>query len=253
MKIITPKNLLLYCSLSVLFFSCKKSNQLSPTVLNNTTVVTPNNFLSSNNYDKLVIQIQSVNGLQPSVSSIDNLKTFLQQRLNKPNGIEITYSTINSPGKTIYTIGDIRSIEQISRSVTNNDKTLTAYILFIDGDYSENSGSLKTLGLTYSSSSMVIFEKTIRDLSGGIGQPSVSSVETSVSEHEFGHILGLVNNGTNMVASHQDEPHGKHCSNTNCLMYYATETSDLVNNIIGNNIPVLDNNCINDLKANGGK
>lgn len=235
-----------------LFFSCKKSSTNSPNAPALLTV-SANDYLSATNYDKLIIQIQYVNGLQPSAGAVQDLKTFLSQRLNKPNGVEVTYSNINSPGKSVYTIDDIRSIESINRTVKHEGRTITAYILFLDGAYSQNNGNLKTLGIAYGGSSMVIFEKTIRDLSGGLGQPSESSVEVTVCEHEFGHVLGLVNNGTGMTTAHQDEPHGKHCSNTSCLMYYATETSDMISNLLGNNVPVLDANCINDLKANGGK
>lgn len=237
---------------SCFFFGCKKDNSTAP---NSPGLISVNakDYLSANNYDKLIIQIQYVNGLQPSAGAVEDLKTFLSQRLNKPGGVEVTYSNINSPGKSVYTINDIRAIESINRGVKHEGRSITAYILFLDGEYSQNTSNLKTLGIAYGSSSMVIFEKTIRDLSGGLGQPSVSSVETTVCEHEFGHVLGLVNNGTDMTTGHQDEPHGKHCNNTNCLMYYTAETSDMLSNLLGNNVPVLDANCINDLKANGGK
>ncbi len=234
------------------FFSCKKDSTTAPNSPGLTSV-SAKGYLSAANYDKLIIQIQYVNGLQPSAGAVDDLKTFLNQRLNKPGGVEVTYSNINSPGRSMYTIEDIRSIESINRTVKHEGRTITAYILFLDGEYSQNNGNLKTLGIAYGSSSMVIFENTIRSLSGGLGQPSVSSVEATVCEHEFGHVLGLVNNGTGMTAAHQDEPHGKHCNNTSCLMYYTAETSDMINNLLGNNVPVLDANCINDLKANGGK
>ncbi|MBA2612533.1 MAG: peptidase [Bacteroidetes bacterium] len=233
-------------------FGCKKDNSTAP---NSSTAVSVSakDYLNSSNYDKLVIQIQYVNGYQPTSGAVDDLKTFLSQRLNKPAGVEVTYSNINSPGRTVYSLDDVKAVESLNRAVKTEGKTITAYVLFLDGDYSQNNGNLKTLGVAYSSSSMVIFEKTLRDLSGGLGQPTLGSVEATVSEHEFGHILGLVNNGTNMTVSHQDEPHGKHCNNSNCLMYYMTETSDMISNLLGNNVPVLDANCINDLKANGGK
>lgn len=64
---------------------------------------------------------------------------------------------------------------------------------------------------------------------------------------------GLVNKGTALTSLHQDGVHGKHCSNSGCLMYYEAETSDIINNLLGDPIPSLDQNCINDLKANGGK
>jgi hypothetical protein len=230
--------------------SCKKDSKNPGT---DEIAVSPNDFLSSSAYKKLTIQIQFVSGFQPDANSISHLKTFLEQRLNKPYGIEFVYKSMPSPGKSAITLNDVSSLERSNRLVHHDGSDITAYICFIDGDYSQNSGSSKVLGIAYGPSSMVIFEKTIRDLSGGVLQPSVMTVETAVSEHEFGHILGLVNNGTALTINHQDVPHGKHCNNTNCLMYYASENSDLIANLTGNNIPTLDANCLNDLKGNGGK
>ena len=38
-----------------------------------------------------------------------------------------------------------------------------------------------------------------------------------------------------------------------CLMYYATETSDIFGLLVTGNIPTLDAQCLADLHANGGK
>ena len=244
--------LLFFLFCSILFFSCKKDNSAAPDSPAG-LLITPNNFLSSEKYSKLQIEIQFVYGYKPTPTAIENIKIFLQQRINKPGGIEVIYTTIEPSDKTIYTLDDIKAIEKANRTIKNNGSTLSAYILFLDGNYSQNSEQLKTLGLAYGSSSMVIFEKTIRDLSGGLGQPSITSVEATVTDHELCHIMGLVNNGTALTSQHQDGGHGKHCINSSCLMYYTTETSDILNNLLGNNIPSLDQNCINDLKANGGK
>ncbi len=243
---------LLIFACSSLFISCKKDNSTAP---NSPTAmgVTAKDFLSSSYYTKLQIEVQFVYGYKPTPTAIENIKSFLQQRINKPGGIEIIYTTIEPSSKTVYTIDDIRNIEKANRTIKNNESTLSAYILFLDGEYSQNTENLKTLGVAYGPSSLAIFENAIRDLSGGLGQPSITSVETTVTEHEFCHVFGLVNNGTALTSAHQDAAHGKHCNNTNCLMYYATETSDIINNLLGNNIPSLDQNCINDLKANGGK
>ena len=215
--------------------------------------VVPNDFLSDKKYDKLIVEIQYVSGFEPSSTTLDNLKTFLQQRLNKSAGITFTQNTIPSPGKSVYSAEDVQNIEKANRTQTTNNKTLTAYFFFADGDYTGNNGSSKILGFAYGSSSMAIFEKTIKDFSGGVGKPSGSVLETTVVLHEFGHILGLVNNGTPMQATHQDVPNGKHCDDQNCLMYYIVETSDIVASVLGGTIPVLDAACLNDLKANGGK
>jgi hypothetical protein len=227
--------------------SCKKDD-----IRKNDKVV-PNDFLSSSKYDKLVVEIQYVEGNAPTSTAVNNLKTFLEQRLNKPGGINIVQTALGIPAKSTYSLEEIQEIEKDNRTQNTDDQTVAAYFFFAGGDYSGNSGSSKVLGIAYGSTSMVIFEKTIKDYSGGISQPPQSTLESTVILHEFGHILGLVNNGTPMHTYHQDEPHGKHCNDPDCLMYYTAETSDIIANILGGNVPELDAKCIQDLQANGGK
>ncbi|MFB6307080.1 MAG: membrane metalloprotease, partial [Flavobacteriales bacterium] len=118
-----------------------------------------------------------------------------------------------------------------------------------DKDY-ENEN---VLGLAYGTTSMAIFEKTITEYSGGISEPPRYKLEATVMNHEAGHTIGLVNNGTDMVNDHQDDAHGKHCNVENCLMYYTTRTTDVVDNLFNSNIPSLDSQCQEDLANNGGK
>lgn len=237
---------------------CKKDNPIAeekieePSPLTESQI-TPNDFLSDKIYEKLIVEILYVNRFQPKAESVSNLKTFLEQRLTKPGGITIVEKEIPSPGKAAYSLVDLRNIEKENRSQKTTHQILTAYFFFADGDYAGNSGDSKVLGVAYGSSSMAIFEKTVKEYSGGLTKPPVSTLESTVIHHEFAHILGLVNNGTSMQAAHQDEPHGRHCNNQDCLMYYAAETTDIVGNLTGGNIPQLDASCIADLQGNGGK
>ncbi len=238
------KNILLTTAVLFTLVLCKKeykNNQVSPA-----------DFLSNKKYSKLKIEIQSVKGFEPSATAIANIRAFLLERLNKSKGIEIVNSSINSPGKSNLTLSDISDIEKKNRNVVTEKSTITAYILFVDGSYTESNASRSILGVAYENSSMVIFENTIKQFSGGIGEPSESSLESAVSLHELGHILGLVNNGSAMANDHQDNANGKHCNNSKCLMYFNAETSDIVGNLLGG-IPTLDAACIQDLQKNGGK
>jgi predicted Zn-dependent protease len=245
---ITTLVICLCFALGVFAGGCKKSG--SPSLGNGT--VSPGDFLSSHNYDQMNVEVQYISGYQPSAATISNLSSFLQARLNKPNGIHITQKALSISHQSSYSLSDIRNIESANRTQNVSGHTVAAYIFFADGDYASNSGSSFVLGMQYGNSSIVMFEKTIQNLSGGVGQPSVATLETTVSEHEFGHMFGLVNNGSPMVSSHQDASNGKHCNNKNCLMYYSVETSDVVNNLIGG-VPSLDANCMADLHANGGQ
>ncbi len=101
---------------------------------------------------------------------------------------------------------------------------------------------------------MAVFEETIQSLSGGTFEPPEWVLQATVMTHEFGHILGLVNNGTPMLTDHQDEANGKHCDVQDCLMNWAAETNNIVGALFNTGQPAeLDSQCINDLQANGGK
>ena len=79
-------------------------------------------------------------------------------------------------------------------------------------------------------------------------------METTVVSHEFGHILGLTNLGSDMQEDHEDDAHPKHCDVEICLMYWATESSAGLDNMLNmTSAPQLDAQCIADLQANGGK
>jgi predicted Zn-dependent protease len=212
-------------------------------------------LLSADKYKKVVLEVQFVQGFEPQNATINNLKTFMEQRLNKPGGITVKLTPLPASnfGKSAYSANDIAAIEEQYRQEYTTPDALAIYFFFADSHYSEDNGNSKVLGVAYRNTSMALFEKTIQELSGGLTQPGRDKLETVVMQHELGHILGLVNVGTNMVANHQDAPHGAHCTDTNCLMYWGVETGDVVQNLLGTGMPVLDQNCLNDLKNNGGK
>ncbi|MFT6814944.1 MAG: hypothetical protein ACJAZ3_000840 [Sphingobacteriales bacterium] len=244
---LSKRILVLVITVMVLAVSCKKDGT---SILNS---IKPNDFLSSNKYTSLTVEIVYVNGFKPTTNTVNNLKTFLTQRLNKPEGITIIEREIASPGNSSYSISDIISVEKNNRQQQTEGDNLAVFFFFADSDFSGNSGNSKVLGVQYDPSSMAMFEKTIQEFSGGFNQPTKTVLETTVIKHEFGHTLGLVNNGTSIMSEHQDTPNGKHCDVDDCLMYFTAETSGDLGNLLGGDIPTLDSQCLADLKANGGK
>ncbi len=213
----------------------------------------PGDFLTEKTYTTLNIEVVYVAGYQPTVDALDNLRTFLGQRLNKSGGITISQRSISSPGRTSVDLDVIRELEKTNRRQTTSGKTITAYIFFIDAEYSQSTSTSKVLGVTYGASAICVFGPTIKSFTGGIGRPSAASLESVILGHEFGHVLGLVNNGISMVTSHHDDTHSGHCSDTKCLMYYQAQTNTIAGNLVGSAIPTLEANCLADLKAAGGK
>ena len=125
------------------------------------------------------------------------------------------------------------------------------FYLVVSDPSADDSGNLKVLGEAYRASSMVVFQGSIKSVSGGLGQPSADIVESAVVAHEYGHVLGLVNISTPMVTPHQDTAHGAHDTNTKCLMYYLNNSSaGLAGNLLsGGTVPDFDAQCRADLAA----
>jgi hypothetical protein len=232
-------------------FSCDKEDPVPPYVVNNS--VKPVDFLTEKQYQVLNIEVAYVEGYQPTEIALDNLVAFFKQRLNKSGGITITQRTIPATGRVSIDIDVVREIEKSHRKLVTSGSVLTAWVMFLDAEYSKSTENQKVLGITYGASSMAIFEKSVHTYTSP-EQPARRLLETMIMDHEAGHILGLVNSGTPMAAPHQDTAHGSHCSNTECLMYWETESNlSLIDILDDESVPTLDAACIADLKAAGGK
>ena len=212
-----------------------------------------NDFLSAAKYNAIVMEVLYVEGFHPNAQTLINLKNFMEVRLNKPGGITIVEREIASPGISPYDINEVASIETLNRTKYNNGNILTLSLLFLDGKSSSDTSNSFTLGTAYRNTSFVIFENSVQSLSDSVTEPDRTTLETVIILHEFCHLLGLVNLGTPMVTEHLDEAHDKHCDNPDCLMYWETENSTVVQSMLAGNLPTLDAHCIEDLQANGGK
>ena len=248
--------LYIICFFFIALSGCRKtfnpfsSNPGNPDYFYNRPVgASANELLSDNKYKSLKIEIQFMTGFEPQSATITHLHSLLSSIINKPSGISIVTKEIPSSSSAALTIDQVFEIEKSNRTVFSIGDQLGVYLLYTNGHYIDNN----VLGAAYRNSSMVLFGKNIKDNSGGLGQASRTKLESTVLEHEFGHILGLVDIGSTMQVNHKDTGHGNHCNNSACLMYYSADTKDVLGFLITGNIPSFDANCLADLKANGGK
>lgn len=209
--------------------------------------VSANDILSDKVFKSLVVEVAYMPGMKLSTNTVNEVKAFFESRTHKGKGIQILEREIPSMNKAVYTATDIRNWEKEYRTTKPSGDKLSIWVCVVDGEY-DNSG---VVGIAYQNLSCALMGKTIADNSGGLTQPTKTKIETTIFLHEIGHLLGLVDIGSPMVKNHS--AHGNHCDNENCLMYYAVENTDFFSVLGSSPVPSLDANCLNDLKANGGK
>lgn len=250
-------NRIIVLFLAVLAFSCSKESDdvTDPKSANRkTTGSSANDFLSNDEFNSLTIELIYVDGYKPNQTSINNLKGFIEERTYKTGNVSFVEKTISSPGITEYNVQKVADLEDDYREAYNFGDDLAMSILFLDGKSDQDEGNSVVLGTAYRNTSIVIFQSTIIESSNQSGEPDRVVLESTVLEHEFCHLLGLVNFGTPMQEDHQDEENGNHCDVESCLMNHQVVVG---RSILGpaseSAIPGLDAKCLADLQANGGK
>lgn len=183
-------------------------------------------ILSNDTYDKLLIEIAYVTGFKPTEAAMADFTAYLKEHTFKED-IELVYKELSSPSEDELTLQEIADLETSNRTAFNTGSTLAIYIYFADapaeGDDLE--GGLVTLGAVYRNTSMIIHKATVRDLASS-NSISEANVETTTLNHEFGHLFGLVNLGTDMVNDHESQSENEdgqlvgdnHCNQAVCLM-----------------------------------
>lgn len=213
-----------------------------------------NDLLSDEKYTSLNIEIVYVSGYQPEQRTIDNLKNFLSARIYKPDGITITTRAVGSTNKAPFNINEIVEIEAEERSTFSTGDEIAVFIYFADGSNEDDNNTKVVLGSAFRNTSMVIYGETIKNIVSRANAPAKSTVESTVINHEFGHLFGLVDLGSPLQTAHKDEESLGHCSTDGCLMNASLQFgTNLIEVVDNNDIPLMDDLCILDLQANGGR
>jgi hypothetical protein len=204
-------------------------------------------FLANDNFDVLAVEVDYMSGYAPTSAGLNDLRSGLVEHVDKSSVTIPAPTEIAADGQSTYTTADVQGLEEEHRdryTETESD-TLWTYVLIVDGTFEQEN----VVGAAYFNTSHVFFGATIDEISGGLTQPSQAKVEATVFRHEFGHNLGLVNNGTEMQQDHQDDPNGRHCTNDQCVMYYAIETTDFFANAFDGSVPSFESFCTEDMAA----
>lgn len=226
-------------------------------------------FLSNGNYDMLHIEIAHVIGFRPSAEALAGFEDFLRARTFKEE-ISFEFTPLSSPNEATLTLKEIDALEKANRSVYTQGRTLGLYIYFADApaDSDKEEENLVTLGAVYRNTSMVIYSASIQKLVRGSISLGASELEHATLNHEFGHLLGLVNLGSPPVNPEHEgskTEDGKtvgnnHCNAAGCLMRAELQFGRSLMKSLETNrakglvaVPQLDAECLADLRANGGR
>ncbi|WP_203293307.1 membrane metalloprotease [Luteirhabdus pelagi] len=260
MNSFAPKILLLFSLLFVLV-SCKKDDDGAsndPTAENKKALGrSAEDLLNEAPYSNLIIEIAHTPATRPTEQTLSSLEQFLEARLNKPGGVSIVETNIGFPTGSPYTTDEIRDIEDANRTQFTEDGTIAVFVLFIDGQSNNDTDTSVTLGTAYRNTSIVIYQQTLQTLIANNPASSLEVLESTTVQHEFGHLLGLVNILEDDIHdNHEDPSNGRHCVVENCLMYF--EANNIQRSVLQrflqsrSNVPQLDPLCIEDLQAKGG-
>lgn len=124
-----------------------------------------------------------------------------------------------------FTVEDILDIAEQHRDSQNTENTIAFYVVWLPGYFHDGDEVLTgVLGVSLGNTGIIAMFKPVIESTEMPLFPSVAPfVEQSTLIHEFGHAIGLVNNGIPIVDDHHDEEHGAHCTNQDCVMYWANE------------------------------
>jgi len=244
---------LLLLSILTIIVSCKKDDD---TAIDNSKAEnllglgeSAEDILSDDIYKSLVVELVYSNGFRPEQRTIDNFRQFLNDRVNKPEGISIIETVIAPPAGEPFTTQEIRDIETEYRTKYTVDDQIAIYVFFANGNSQSDTNSTVTLGTAYRNTSVVLFQETLQGL-----DVDRFLVEATTLQHEFGHLFGLVNiSDDDIHTDHEDPDNSKHCIVEDCLMYFASTIPSTIPDPMKSDIPQLDALCIADLQAKGGK
>ncbi|GAA4318909.1 hypothetical protein GCM10023115_44980 [Pontixanthobacter gangjinensis] len=211
-------------------------------------------LLNDATYTSMNIEIVYVENYKPSDEAISIFRNFLESRTYKPDGISINLRSVPSSGKAPFSIEEVVEIEKQERTAYNVGDEIAVWIYFADGHNEKDTDEKFVLGSAFRNTSMVIYGKTIRDFASRNNAPRRATIEGATLNHEFSHLFGLVNLGTEQTSDHEDPENNGHCVNSGCLMRASIEFgSGVVDVIEGGGVPELDQDCIDDLQSIGGK
>lgn len=189
--------------------------------------------------------------------NVDAIFPFLGTSFTAPTSVG-QMQDVGAIADDSLTSQEILALAELHRDGATVGSARHQYVIFVDGKFEDDTGTRDDiLGVSIGYTGVIAMFKPVIASTSFV--PSVRSfAEQTVLVHEFGHEIGLVDNGLAMQSEHLDEAHGAHCSNTDCVMYWAIQTKQDILGFItgrmgsGSNV-LFAADCLADVRANYGE
>ena len=222
--------------------------------------ISATDFISAGTYKTWVIEVDYASGQQPDGTLLQSLDSALQAVVAPGKNVDVRpSSTALAASDRTWTVEALLELDASSLGAHTGGSTVVSHLIFIDGHAEQDNANEKVLGESIHAGLdhglVVIFADTITkacQLPNCLSS-QLPGIRKAVVIHEFGHQMGLVNNGIAMQTNREDPDHPHHSNNPNSVMYWAVE-SNAVLSILGGDPPsTFDANDKADLRAAGGR
>jgi hypothetical protein len=177
---------------------------------------------------KVTLDILQQSGAEPLAHTTDHAVQVLSQNSGKAVSLG---GPVGVPGGAeAYTAADIRELSDRYGRTAQTEGQAVIRLLFLHGTFD---GDRSVLGISVRGDTAAVFVDQVQSTSTPIARRNV--IEDAVTEHELGHLLGLVD--LVLHTGRGDPDHPGHSTNRASVMYWAVE-SDLVSQALGGPPPV---------------
>ncbi|HVM52732.1 MAG TPA: hypothetical protein VM262_06005 [Acidimicrobiales bacterium] len=195
-------------------------------------------FLRSQPATSLVVEVSAEAGAEPRAATMEHVRSTLAAVSGKQ--VSVVAGSSVAPREQ-WSAADIRAAADAA-AVTRQGATGVLRLVFVRGGYADSDTAL---GVAVRADVAAIFvDRVARSASPLVG---AGAIETAVTTHEVGHLLGLVD--LYLDTGRADPEHPGHSSNRRSVMYWAVESTLVADLLTGGPPRDFDEDDLADLAA----
>lgn len=176
----------------------------------------------------IVLEVFEQSRAEPDKNTLDHAVSVWQQNADKP--VTDSPPVVVTGGAQAWTPDQLRALADQQTHTRQTGSRAVVHLLYLRGTFQ---GDTSILGISVRGDVAVVFQDQVRSSASPVAPRSV--IEDAVTEHELGHILGLVD--LVLHTGRGDPQHPGHSTDKHSVMYWAIE-SDVVSQVIDGSLPV---------------